>query len=50
MELVQTLDECVMSEYIPVSASDGLREILLGCLKHTPREIDNVFLLLIIPN
>lgn len=38
MELVQTLDDCDMSEYIPTSASSGLREILLGCLNHIPRE------------
>ena len=44
---MQTLDECVMSEYIPVSASNGLREIILGCLNHTPREIDTLFLLFI---
>ena len=27
-----------MSEYIPESTSDGLKEILLGCLAHSPRE------------
>lgn len=27
-----------MSEYIPGSTSDGLQEILLGCLAHSPRE------------
>jgi hypothetical protein len=38
VELVQTLDECKMSDYIPQSTSDGLREILLGCLCTSPRE------------
>ncbi|KAL7432971.1 hypothetical protein ACHAXH_001942 [Discostella pseudostelligera] len=38
VELVQTLDECKMSDYIPESTSDGLREILLGCLNISPRE------------
>ena len=35
---MQTLDECDIREYIPESTSDGLREILLGCLAHSPRE------------
>ena len=35
---MQTLDDCNMREYIPESTSDGLREILLGCLAHSPRE------------
>ena len=35
---MQTLDECNMSEYIPESTSDGLQEMLLGCLAHSPRE------------
>ncbi|KAL7537279.1 hypothetical protein ACHAXR_008673 [Thalassiosira sp. AJA248-18] len=38
VELVQTLDECKMSEFIPDSTSDGLREILLGCLDHSPQK------------
>ena len=42
---MQTLDECKMSEYIPDSTSDGLREILLGCLDHTPRQFLLVFFL-----
>ncbi|KAL3795490.1 hypothetical protein ACHAW5_002457 [Stephanodiscus triporus] len=37
-ELVQTLDECKMSEFVPESTSDGLRDILMGCLDHSPRE------------
>lgn len=36
IELVQTLDECNMVQFIPRSISDGLREILLGCLDHSP--------------
>jgi hypothetical protein len=39
VELVQTLEECEMSQYIPHSTSDGLKEILLGCLNHTQRKI-----------
>jgi len=42
---VQTLDECKMSEYIPDSTSDGLREILLGCLDYTPRKLFLVIIL-----
>jgi len=38
IDLVQTLDECKMSEFIPESTSDGLREILLGCLDHSPQK------------
>ena len=38
VELIQTLEECKMSDYIPESTSDGLREILLGCLDHSSRE------------
>eukprot|EP00804_Cyclotella_cryptica_P019838 CCRYP_017037-RA/>CCRYP_017037-RA protein AED:0.02 eAED:0.02 QI:177/1/1/1/1/1/4/794/471 len=41
VELVQTLDECEMSQYIPDSTSDGLKEILLGCLNHNQRKIFN---------
>mmetsp|Transcript_28536 Transcript_28536/g.61327 ORF Transcript_28536/g.61327 Transcript_28536/m.61327 type:complete len:141 (-) Transcript_28536:239-661(-) len=37
IELVQTLDECKMSEFIPETTSHGLREILLGCLDHSPQ-------------
>ena len=29
-----------MAEFIPESTSEGLREILLGCLDHCPREYD----------
>jgi len=38
VELVQTLDECEMSEFIPEATSDGLRDILLGCLDHSPQK------------
>ena len=34
-----------MSEYIPDSTSDGLREILLGCLNMTPSKIVDIMLL-----
>jgi hypothetical protein len=44
VELVQTLDECKMSDYIPQSTSDGLREILLGCLCISPREFADCML------
>ncbi|KAL3826308.1 hypothetical protein ACHAXA_004626 [Cyclostephanos tholiformis] len=37
-ELVQTLDECPMSEFVPDSTSVGLREILMGCLDHSPNK------------
>mmetsp|Transcript_23093 Transcript_23093/g.38042 ORF Transcript_23093/g.38042 Transcript_23093/m.38042 type:complete len:492 (-) Transcript_23093:26-1501(-) len=39
VELVQTLDDCMggtMEEYIPDGTSEGLREILMGCLNHCP--------------
>ena len=47
VDLVQTLDECKMSDYIPQSTSDGLREILLGCLCISPREFADCILSLI---
>jgi len=37
IELVQTLEECKMSDFIPETTSDGLREILVGCLDHSPQ-------------
>ena len=39
VELVQTLDECEMSDFIPESVSYGLRELLMGCLCYSPREL-----------
>jgi hypothetical protein len=41
VELVQTLDECEMGDFIPESTSDGLREILIGCLDRSPRELNS---------
>jgi serine/threonine protein kinase len=38
VELVQTLDECRMNDYIPESTSNGLREILVGSLDHCPHK------------
>ncbi|KAL7470618.1 hypothetical protein ACHAXS_010836, partial [Conticribra weissflogii] len=38
IELVQTLDECNMSDYVPSTTSVGLQELLIGCLQHTPGE------------
>jgi serine/threonine protein kinase len=36
VDLVQTLDESPMSEFVPETTSDGLCEILMGCLDHSP--------------
>lgn len=38
VELVQTLEECSMGDFIPLTASEGLREILLGCFDHSPEK------------
>ncbi|EED86933.1 hypothetical protein THAPSDRAFT_269874 [Thalassiosira pseudonana CCMP1335] len=38
VELVQTLDECEMSDFIPESVSYGLRELLMGCLCYSPQK------------
>ena len=38
VELVQTLDECRMNDFIPKSTSNGLREILVGCFDHCPHK------------
>jgi len=41
VELVQTLDDCIggtMKEYIPDGTSEGLSEILMGCLNHCPEK------------
>lgn len=41
VELVQTLDDCIggtMSEYIPDETSEGLTEVLMGCLNHSPEK------------
>jgi hypothetical protein len=49
VELVQTLDECKMSDYIPESTSDGLREILLGCLNISPCKLESWHYVIFIP-
>ena len=39
VELVQTLDDCIsMGQYIPEGTSEGLSEILMGCLNHCPEK------------
>ena len=44
IELVQTLDDCDkgggggMGMYIPESTSEGLKEVILGCLDHNPEK------------
>jgi serine/threonine protein kinase len=38
VELVQTLDECRMNDFIPELTSNGLREILVGSLDHCPHK------------
>jgi hypothetical protein len=49
VELVQTLDECKMCDYIPESTSDGLREILLGCLSISPCKLESWHYVIFIP-
>ncbi|KAL7536167.1 hypothetical protein ACHAWF_005386 [Thalassiosira exigua] len=38
VELVQTLDEHHMAEFVPADAGDGLREIMAGCLDRYPEK------------
>lgn len=38
VELVQTLEECRMNDFIPELTSDDLREILVGCFDHCPHK------------
>ena len=41
IELVQTLDECQMGDFVPDDTDEGLREILVACLEKSPGEIQN---------
>jgi len=49
VELVQTLDECRMNDFIPKSTSNGLREILVGSLDHCPHKRIPASILLLSP-
>ena len=49
VELVQTLDECRMNDFIPKSTSNGLREILVGCFDHCPHKRIPASILLLSP-